>query len=68
MPEDFTDEFVNADLKDAWRNRRVGKVAIGRAGSWRMSPSGRSWPRKPIHLRLVLLKEFAAIQLIIWVD
>jgi hypothetical protein len=33
MPEDFTDEFANADLKDVRGSRRLGKVAAALAKS-----------------------------------
>ena len=33
MPEDFTDEFANADLKDSRRGRRLGRVAAALAKS-----------------------------------
>lgn len=67
MPEDFTDEFVNADLKDARRNRRLGKVAAALAKSPAASISAASggWSETMAALRLLNCEDFAPGALIV---
>ncbi len=67
MPEDFTDEFANADLKDARRNRRLGKVAAALAKSPAASISAASggWSEMMAALRLLNCEDFAPGALIV---
>ena len=67
MPEDFTDEFANADLKDARRNRRLGKVAAALAKSPAASISAASggWNETMAALRLLNCEDFAPGALIV---
>jgi hypothetical protein len=66
MPEDFTDEFANADLKDARRSRRLGKVAAALAKSPAASISAASggWAETMAAFRLLHCEDFAAGALI----
>jgi Transposase Tn5 dimerisation domain/Transposase DNA-binding len=61
MPEDFTDEFADADLKDVRRSRRLGKVAAALAKSPAASISAASggWAETMAAFRLLHCEEFA---------
>lgn len=67
MPEDFTDEFANADLKDVRRSRRLGKVAAALAKSPAASISAASggWGETMAALRLLNCEDFAPGALLI---
>lgn len=61
MPEDFTDEFANADLKDVRRGRRLGKVAAALAKSPAASIAAASggWAETMAAYRLLHCEDFA---------
>lgn len=61
MPEDFTDEFADADLKDVRRNRRLAKLAAALAKSPAASISAASggWAETMAAFRLRHCEDFA---------
>lgn len=66
MPEDFTDEFADADLKDRRRSRRLGKVAAALAKSPAASISAAcgGWSETMAAYRLLNCDDFSADALI----
>lgn len=66
MAEDFTDEFADADLKDARRSRRLGRVASAMAKSPAASITAASggWSETMAAYRLLNCEKFAPKALI----
>lgn len=66
MPEDFTDEFTDADLKDQRRSRRLGKVAAAMAKfpAASISAACGGWSEVMAAYRLLNCDDFSADALI----
>jgi Transposase Tn5 dimerisation domain/Transposase DNA-binding len=66
MPDDFTDEFADADLKDSRRSRRLGMVAaaLGKSPAASISAASGGWSETMAAYRLLNCGDFAPKDLI----
>ncbi|MFN7342608.1 MAG: transposase DNA-binding-containing protein, partial [bacterium] len=66
MPDDFTDEFADADLRDRRRSRRLGKVAaaLAKAPAVSISAACGGWSETMAAYRLLNCDDYSPDALI----